>query len=296
VEQQKDKKGARKIIKKMRHKSRLVVLNDDTFEEQFSMVLSPLNVFSWGGIFLLVFTVLVTLLIAFTPLRELIPGYADVNTRKLATYTALRADSIEESGRLNEQYVANIKEILEGKEGLISDSVTAPDQIQKTDIEGLELDPSKNDSILRKTVEEAERFNINQVSSDNSQETLLKMLLFPPLKGVITSHFNPGIGHYGVDIVPTAENASVSAAYDGVVIQAAWTSDEGHVLYVQHKGNLVSVYKHNSVLLKKVGDNIKAGEAICIVGNSGELSTGPHLHFELWYKGTPVDPEHYVVF
>jgi murein DD-endopeptidase MepM/ murein hydrolase activator NlpD len=293
--EKKDKKGAKKIIHKMKHKFRLVVMNDDTFEEKLSMVLSPLNVFAWGGIFLLVFASLLTILIAFTPLREFIPGYADVNTRKMATYTAIQVDSMEEVLAKNNLYLENVKRILEGGEGLITDSLDGQNLTNKPDLSQLDLSPSKRDSVLRVSVEEAEKFNINSAGVDGNKQ-LLKILLFPPLKGVISSHFNPSIQHFGIDIVPTGENASVSAAYDGIVIQAAWTSDEGHVLYIQHHGDLVSVYKHNSVLLKKVGDPVKAGEAISIAGNSGELSSGTHLHFELWYKGTPMDPEHYIVF
>ena len=155
---------------------------------------------------------------------------------------------------------------------------------------------SKEDSLMRNLVEEEEQFNVNLKETSGRKAQLSKILLFPPLKGVVTSHFNPSIKHYGVDVVPATSNASVSATFDGVVIHSAWTSGEGHVLYIQHRGNLVSVYKHNSALLKNTGENVKAGDVIAIVGNSGELSSGPHLHFEIWYKGTPMNPEDYLVF
>lgn len=279
------------MIQKIRHKSRLVVMNDDTFEEQFSMVLSPLNVFAWGGLFLLVFSLVLTLIIAFTPLRELIPGYADVNTRKLATYAAIRTDSVEQALKQNQVYIQNIQAILEGSDGVVGDTVI---ETQKPNLDQIDFSTSFEDSIMRLTVEEEERFNIN--SQTEKVDELATILLFPPLKGLVSSKFEPSIKHYGIDVVPASPDASVSAAYDGVVIQASWTSAEGHVIYVQHTGDLVSVYKHNSVLLKKTGDQVKAGEAIAIVGNSGELTSGPHLHFELWHKGNPVDPENYMVF
>ncbi len=295
-EKKENKKKPKKIIQKIRHKYRLVMLNDDTFEERFSFVLSPLNVFTWGGIFLLVFTMLLTTLIAFTPLREYIPGYADVNTRKLATFAAIRADSMQLALDKNERYIGNIKKILEGKTIQENDNSVEGSSSKKPKMDKINFTRSKEDSLMRNLVEEEEQFNVNLKETSGRKAQLSKILLFPPLKGVITSHFNPSIKHYGVDVVPAISNASVSATFDGVVIHSAWTSGEGHVLYIQHRGNLVSVYKHNSALLKNTGENVKAGDVIAIVGNSGELSSGPHLHFEIWYKGTPMNPEDYLVF
>lgn len=296
MEENNKEKKRKKIIKKIKHKSRLVVMNDDTFEEQFSMVLSPLNVFAWGGLFLLVFSLVLTVIIAFTPLRELIPGYADVNTRKRAMHAAIRADSIQRVLVQNETYMANLKNILTGGNGLVADSVSSKNDSTNPNLDNLDFTRSAEDDSLRKLVEEAEKYNINPANSKNGHISIQKMLLFPPIKGVLSSHFNPSINHFGVDVLPSVENSSVSAVYAGTVIQASWTAEEGHVLFIQHAGNLVSVYKHNSVLFKKVGEQVKAGEDIGIVGNSGELSTGTHLHFELWFKGAPVDPEHYLVF
>jgi len=295
-EKKENKKKPKKIIQKIRHKYRLVMLNDDTFEERFSFVLSPLNVFTWGGVFLLVFTMLLTTLIAFTPLREYIPGYADVNTRKLATFAAIRADSMQLALDKNERYIGNIKKILEGKTIQENDNSVEGSSSKKPKMDKINFTRSKEDSLMRNLVEEEEQFNVNLKETSGRKAQLSKILLFPPLKGVVTSHFNPSIKHYGVDVVPATSNASVSATFDGVVIHSAWTSGEGHVLYIQHRGNLVSVYKHNSALLKNTGENVKAGDVIAIVGNSGELSSGPHLHFEIWYKGTPMNPEDYLVF
>lgn len=289
-------KKPKKIIQKIRHKFRLVVLNDDTFEERFSFVLSPLNVFTWGGIMIILFTVLLTMLIALTPIREYIPGYADVNTRKMAAFAAVKADSMQIEFDKNERYINNIKLILEGKTNVDIDSSASSLASDRPEMDKIDFTRSKEDSIMRKVVEEEEQFNVNLKDPSSRERKLSKILLFPPLKGMVTSQYNPSIKHFGVDIVPTTTNASVSATFDGVVIHSAWTSDEGHVLYIQHQGDLVSVYKHNSALLKKTGENVKAGDVIAIVGNSGELSSGPHLHFELWYKGTPMNPEDYLLF
>lgn len=295
MENLKKKGKAKSMIKKMRHKSRLVVLNDDTFEEQFSLILSPLNVFTWGGVFLLIFAVLLTILIAFSPLREFIPGYADVNTRKMATYAAIRADSLQESLSETQMYLDNLKFILSGKKVGEADSSEIKSNL-KVDINTISAKPSREDSILRKEVEKEERYNLSGIDKSNSNDPMYNFLLFTPLRGVVSSDFDESIRHFGVDIVPESKDASVKATYEGIVIQSSWTSEEGHVIYIQHQGNLISAYKHNSVVLKKTGDKVEAGEAIAIVGNSGELSSGPHLHFELWYKGVPVNPINYMVF
>ena len=269
MENEKKSKKAKTMIKKIRHKSRLVVLNDDTFEEQFSMILSPLNVFAWGGLFLLVFSTILIVIIAFTPLREFIPGYADINTRKLATYAAFRADSLQRNLADNEIYLENLKFILAGERFDSGDS----NDINNTevDISKISGKASKEDSILRTQVENEERYNLSSLENNGNEDPMYKFLLFTPLKGVVSSEFEESKRHYGVDIVPETIDASVKATYKGVVIQASWTSEEGHVIYIQHLGNLVSVYKHNSVLLKKTGDKVEAGEAIAIVGNSGRI-------------------------
>lgn len=287
---------AKKIIKKIKHKSRLVVLNDDTFEEQFSLILSPLNVFTWGGLFLIFFAVILVLLIAFTPLREMIPGYSDTNTRKLATYAALRADSLQRSLNEQQMYIENLRYIMSGERFEMADTSGSAKGSQTVDVSSISAKPSREDSMLRAEVEKEERYNLSTVNKESGNDPMYNFLLFTPLNGVVSSTFDEGIRHFGVDIVPENDEASVKAAYEGVVIQASWTSEEGHVLYLQHFGNLISVYKHNSVNLKKVGDKVQAGEAIAIVGNSGELTSGPHLHFELWYNGRPVNPENYIVF
>lgn len=289
----KEKKG-KKVISKMRHKSRLVVLNDDTFEEQFSLILSPLNVFAWGGVLFILFTCIIIFLIAFTPLREFIPGYADVKTKRLATTSALRVDSLSTALEQNKKYIENLRVILSG--GIVDSNDSLLNKAVSSKTNTRIGNTSKEDSILRAEVEAEERYNLTLQSKENRPNALRNVLFYAPIKGVVTSTYDPSIRHYGVDIVSSHEDAAVKSVLEGSVIQATWTSDEGYVIFVQHRYNIVSVYKHNSVLLKKTGDKIKAGEAIAIVGNSGELTTGPHLHFELWHNGTPINPTDFVVF
>ncbi len=283
----------KKVISKIKHKSRLVLINDDTFEEQFSLILSPLNVFAWGGLFLILFTTFIILTVSFTPLREFIPGYADLQTKRIATSTAYRVDSLEKALNNNIKYLNNLKVILSG--GVVArdsaNSVAAPNPNDQ-----LNIPASSEDSVLRSEVEQEERFNLSFSSGSGEDDGLRNILFFTPLEGILSSKFDPTIRHYGVDIVSAESDAPIKVVLEGTVTLATWTSDEGHVIYVQHQYNLISVYKHNSMLLKKVGEKVKAGEAIAIVGNSGELSTGPHLHLELWHNGNAIDPSDHLIF
>ena len=282
-----------KVISKIKHKSRLVLMNDDTFEEQFSLILSPLNVFAWGGLFLILFTTFIILTVSFTPLREFIPGYADVQTKRIATSTAYRVDSLEQALNNNIKYLNNLKVILSG-DVVTRDSINSDAAPNSTD--QLNTPASSEDSVLRSEVEQEERFNLSFSSGSGEDDGLRNILFFTPLEGLLSSMFDPAIRHYGVDIVSAESDTPIKAVLGGTVTLATWTSDEGHVIYVQHKYNLISVYKHNSMLLKKVGEKVKAGEAIAIVGNSGELSTGPHLHLELWHNGNAIDPSDHIIF
>lgn len=281
----------KKLKKKLTNKYRLVVMNEDTFEEKASFTLSRLNVITFVGSLALFLIVVTIYLIAFTPLREYIPGYADVETKKQVRELVLRTDSLENELRSKSFYIQNIKNIIEGK-GLVEDYQQNIDP--KKDYKNIKFDISPEDSALRAQVAQEDKFNIVQASSV-SATGIAGFTFFTPLKGEVTNVFDEKENHYGVDIV-TGRNEPIKATLDGVVVFSSWTNDTGYVIALQHENNLVSMYKHNSVLLKKVGNTVKAGEVIAIVGNSGELTTGPHLHFELWYQGNPINPQEYIVF
>ena len=163
-------------------------------------------------------------------------------------------------------------------------------------IDSIEYKPSAQDSALRNDVENNEAYNISQISIGNRASSLSAALLFPPINGVVSSTFDPSKSHYGVDVVPPNSDEVVKAVLPGRVTLSTWSSETGHIIQIQHTGDLISVYKHNAVLLREMGDKVEAGEAIAIVGNSGEFSSGPHLHFELWQDGEAVDPQKYIVF
>ena len=284
-----------KKLARLRNKFRLVVMNVDSFEERFSLVLSPLNIFTWGGLVLLALIILVVVLIAFTPLREWIPGYLDENTREQATYAALQADSLAAELNANERYLYNLQLILEGKnpDSLAADAPEAPaPEINYDTISGK---VSPEDLKLREQMETALEYDLVFGEGTPSESSIRSFTFFSPIQGVVTSRFNLSEKHYGIDVT-APKDEPIKATLDGTVIMATWTYDTGHIIQIQHANNLVSVYKHNSVLLREVGDNIKAGDPVAIIGESGELTSGPHLHFELWFNGRPIDPENYIVF
>ena len=275
-----------KRVQRWRNKFRFVILNDDTFEEVLTVKLSPLNIFT-GSVFAILFTIAITtLVIAYTPLKEMIPGYASSKLRRESINLALKADSLETSVRLNKQYINGIQRILNGE---VIDSVLIDLQEGEDSLDAVVLSsPSAQDSAFRQWVEEENEFTLDQ----NAPELDIPQLM-APVDGLVTSSFESSKSHYAVDIA-APKNTPVKSCYEGTVVYADWSSETGHVIIVQHEPNLLSAYKHNSALLKTVGDYVRRGEAIAIIGNSGENSTGPHLHFELWYDGYAINPEEYI--
>ena len=283
---------------KLRDKYRLIILNEDTFEEKLSFRLSRLNVFIVTGMLAIILVFLTTYLIAFTPLREYIPGYRDTSIQKDLYELQLKADSIEAAVRSKDLYISNMKKVLSGEDIEATASASPkPDSSVRAKYAGISTKKSKEDSLLRADYEAQTQFSlkVGEKAASGKDVTLDQLRFFTPLKGVVTNRFNPSQQHFGIDIA-SAKNEAVKAAYDGTVIFAEWTAETGYVMAIQHTGNVISVYKHNSVLLRKQGSFVRAGETITIVGTSGEYSTGPHLHFELWINGKAVNPEQYLVF
>ena len=281
---------------KLRKKYRIVVYNYDTYEEKAHFkftLLSLLNIVIVSSVLLIV---LVTYLIAFTPLREYIPGYTDVSLNRRVYEMEHRADSMELVFKQKDQYINNIKKIIMGDD-FESDSVnslmTKSSSINFNSITDIK---SKEDSLFRIEYENETRNNLfkNEMASDIPSEYKL-VAFFSPMTGIVTSRFNREEKHFGVDIVAD-NNSVIKAAADGTVVYSDWTVDNGYCIGIQHNGNLLSIYKHNAVLLKDDGDFVSAGEPIALYGNSGSISTGPHLHFEMWYNGTPLNPEDYISF
>lgn len=287
-----EQKKKRKLINKLTHKYRLVMLNDSTFEEVGYLKLSRLNIISVGGTLIILSVALVYLSIAYTPIREIIPGYPDSEMRNNIVQNAILLDSLKEELRYRDQFFQNLNQIITGQ---------SPAEYMNTkadslaDYQYLSFSRSSSDSILRQEVDLDQKLRIPVTENPQSITKLEKMHFFTPVRGVITNSFNSLNSHFGTDIV-AAPNEVVKATLDGTVIMANWTLETGYVMQIQHSNNLISVYKHNAELLKKVGMRVKAGDAIAIVGNSGELTTGPHLHFELWQNGIALNAESYIIF
>ncbi len=289
-------KTNKKWYKNLRGKYRLVIFNDQTFEDRLSFRLTRLNVFASFFSISIIFMALTFILIANTSVKKYIPGYPDIDDKRQLYNLILLADSLLLDVEKKNLYIASFKNIFEDNPSM--------EDFNEAEIFDFRYDTIKNrkshnDSILRTEFENQSMYNLYFNDADQlteSNETSIKSFnFFTPLQGIITSGFNLIESHYGIDIV-TSHNEAVKATLEGTVIFSVWTLETGYIIGLQHERNFISVYKHNSVLLKKEGDHVLAGEAIAISGESGELTTGPHLHFELWENGSPVNPEDYILF
>jgi len=293
-----DKKDKKKKswMNRLRNKYRLVIMNDETLEERVTFRLSRLNVFVVLGTLTIILIILTSILIAFTPLREYIPGYTNVGLQKKLYELQIKTDSIENGLEKRNRFIQNMKDVMNGKD-LSTDVPLSKDTLHKYN--NIKLKKSPEDSLLRAEVESQGKYNLyrfgNSENERQKNESIGKVLFFVPLKGVITNEFNPSQNHYGIDIV-SKQNEAIKCVLDGTVILSNWTLETGYTIAIQHQQNIVSVYKHNSALLKKEGEFVKAGDPIAIIGQTGELTTGPHLHFELWSDGNPVNPKDYINF
>jgi len=279
------------FTEQLRNKYRLVILNDDTFAEKFAFRLSPLGLIIAISAVTIAMTTLVISLVAFTTLREYIPGYGDVTERKDILNLTVKTDSLEDILKARDWYMKNLVNVFEGKTEGKSDK---PSKDTSGKFQKVNTKPSENDIQFRKDVEN-EPASIKFAGSNLKKNALANYLFFSPVKGIITESFNVTEEHFGVDVV-AKKDALIRSTLDGTVIYSGFTPSEGYILQIQHDNNLISIYKHNSSILKKMGDKVKSGEAIAIIGNSGETSKGPHLHFELWHNGLPINPEEFIVF
>ena len=276
-----------------RDKYRFSVINDHTFEEVWRIVLTRYNAFLLITFVLLFIIWGTSTLISFTNLREFIPGYPDVTMRRNILISAIRLDSLDRELKLRDKYFENMNAIISGN----TPSEISFQQDTTRNYKSIKFKTSPNDSALRARVENEERYNLTLgPSSSESSSGLASLHFFPPVKGIVSGKYDVRTKHFGTDIV-TKPKALVSAVLDGTVVFTGWTMETGFVIEVQHPNNIISVYKHNASLLKETGDLVRAGDTISVVGDSGERYTsGPHLHFEIWYKGSPLDPEKHILF
>ena len=272
------------MVKKKRHKAfwsnikfkyKLTIINENTLEEVVGLRVSKLNGISVLLSVLTVLFLVASVIIAFTPLRNYLPGYMNSEIRAQVVENALRVDSLQQLVDRQNLYIMNIQDIF-------SATVREDSLMERT----------QREAEFRKQYEETEKYNLTSITARPDIEGLI---FYRPTRGMITDKFDADRKHYGTDIAANP-GESVLATLDGTVILSTYTAETGYVIEVQHNQDFISVYKHCSSLLKREGDTVQAGEAIALVGNSGQLTTGPHLHFELWHKGRAVNPEQYIVF
>lgn len=280
----------KQLKKKLFTKNRLVILNEDSFEEIFSLRLTLMNVFVVATIGAALLILITTYIIAFTPLREYIPGYASTKLKKEATELALKSDSLATALKKNDAYLLSIKKVLTGDlefAKLNKDSIVASD-VKPLDEQSLA--PSEADLELREQVVREDKYNVFEKAKSKTG-----IVLFPPVKGMVTEKYSAKEKHFAIDIA-VVKNTPIKATVAGTVIFADWTPSTGHVIILRHNNGFISVYKHSASLTKSQGDVVKTGEVIALAGSTGQESTGVHLHFELWKDGYPIDPANFIEF
>ena len=282
------KKGRKAFWNNIKFKYKLTIINENTLEEVIGIHVSKLNGMSVLLSAVTIIFLIAAVIIAFTPLRNYLPGYMNSEVREQNVSNALRADSLQEALTRQNMYIMNIQDILSGNVRV--DTVQSIDSLTIVRSEEL-MERTREEEELRKQYEERERYNLTSVNGSGTSD----LIFHRPTRGMISAGFDAEKGHYGLDIVSNP-NESVLAVLDGTVLMATYTADSGYIIAVLHGQDMVSVYKHCGVLLKKQGDTVKAGEAIALVGKSGEKTSGTHLHFELWNRGHALDPSKYIVF
>jgi murein DD-endopeptidase MepM/ murein hydrolase activator NlpD len=280
------KKQENESWKKLKQKFRLLILEESSYQELLSFRISKLDVIMvFGGLGLLSFA-FSYIAFAYTPLNYFMPSWRNKNEQYAYRQMLSKLDSIERRTYQQDLYITDLKKWLKGEftqDSLVFDTVNLPRMPKE------KLLPPSIDSMLRK---ELDGTKLNAVNKEN----LSKLFLVAPMRqSEIADKFKPAASHYGIDLV-APEGTPILSIASGVVVQAVFTAEHGYVITVQHQNNLVSIYKHNSDLLKKEGESVKAGEPIAIIGNTGKETTGAHLHFELWENGVPIDPLLHISF
>ncbi len=281
----KNKKQNKSFLKRIFNDYKVVISSEDTFEEKFSFKANKINaliIILVYSIILISFTISI---VFFTQLREMVPGYSSTDLLNRAIYLTKKIDSLEQQIALNNKFYKSIEDVLSGniEEFVPRDELSVDSSLTNSDF--ATVSPNSQDSILRKYVENEDKFNLT-----NNELIIENKMFFSPIKGEITQSFNFNENHFAIDIAADI-GTPVKSVLDGKIIFSEWSLETGYVVVIDHGENIISVYKHNSKILKEQNDFVQAGEVIAYSGNQGNLSTGPHLHFELWKNGTPIDPE-----
>ena len=281
----KNKKQNKSFLKRIFNDYKVVVSSEDTFEEKFSFKTNKINAFIIMLVYSIILISFTISIVFFTQLREMVPGYSSTDLLNRAIYLTKKTDSLEQQIALNNKFYKSIEDVLSGNidELVPRDELSADSSLISSDF--VTISPNSQDSILRKYVENEDKFNLT-----NNELIIENKMFFSPIKGEITQSFNFNENHFAVDIAADI-GTPVKSVLDGKIIFSEWSVETGYVVVIDHGENIISVYKHNSKILKEQNNFVQAGEVIAYSGNQGNLSTGPHLHFELWKNGTPIDSE-----
>ena len=278
------------FIQKMRFKYRVSILNENTLEESWYVRLSRFSVFMFVSTFILLTFILLTILIFSTPISRYLPGYGESGNRTIIIQESMRADSMVQQLNLQSGYLGVLKEIINGK--IKPDSIASLDSVELKEKARVFIEKSEKEKAFVDKFEEEEKFNLGSLETKPNENMYV---FFRPTRGVISSSFNLSERQFGMYMI-TSPNESVLSVLGGTVIYAAFTFDFGWVIQVQHENNYISIYKNNTRLMKKVGDEVKAGECIAITGDDSGKKTGTRFYFELWKQGKPINPEDVIIF
>ena len=281
----KNKKQNKSFLKRIFNDYKVVVSSEDTFEEKLSFKANKINVFIIMLVYSIILISFTISIVFFTQLREMVPGYSSSDLLNRAIYLTKKTDSLEQQIALNNKFYKSIEDVLSGNinEFIARDELSIDSNLINLGV--VTISPNSQDSILRKYVENEDKFNLT-----NNELIIENKMFFSPIKGEITQNFNYNENHFAIDIAADI-GTPVKSVLDGKIIFSEWSLETGYVVVIDHGENIISVYKHNSKTLKEQNDFVQAGEVIAYSGNQGNLSSGPHLHFELWKNGTPIDPE-----
>ena len=281
----KNEKQNKTFLKRIFNDYKVVVSSEDTFEEKLSFKANKINAFIIMLLYSIILIAFTISIVFFTQLREMVPGYSSSDLLNRAIYLTKKTDSLEQQIALNNKFYKSIEDVLSGNvdEFVSRDELSIDSNLISPDI--FTISPNLQDSILRQYVENEDKFNLT-----NNELVIENKMFFSPIKGEITQSFNFNENHFAIDIAADI-GTPVKSVLDGKIIFSEWSLETGYVVVVDHGENIISVYKHNSKTLKEQNDFVQAGEVIAYSGNQGNLSSGPHLHFELWKNGTPIDPE-----
>ena len=281
----KNEKQNKTFLKRIFNDYKVVVSSEDTFEEKLSFKANKINAFIIMLLYSIILIAFTISIVFFTQLREMVPGYSSSDLLNRAIYLTKKTDSLEQQIALNNKFYKSIEDVLSGNvdQFVSRDELSIDSSLINPDI--FTISPNLQDSILRQYVENEDKFNLT-----NNELVIENKMFFSPIKGEITQSFNFNENHFAIDIAADI-GTPVKSVLDGKIIFSEWSLETGYVVVIDHGENIISVYKHNSKTLKEQNDFVQAGEVIAYSGNQGNLSSGPHLHFELWKNGTPIDPE-----